>query len=59
MKKNYITMFLLLNASSIMAGLALQPVVDSALFIGAGLGTIFLFCAIVLIGKREKQTKAQ
>ncbi|OAN15465.1 hypothetical protein [Exiguobacterium undae] len=59
MKKNYITMFLLLNASSIMAGLALRPVVDSALLVGAGLGTIFLFCTIVLVGKREKQTKAQ
>lgn len=59
MKKNYITMFLLLNASSIMAGFALQTVVNSALLIGASLGTIFLFYAIVLVGKREKQTKAQ
>ncbi|MDW2885291.1 hypothetical protein [Exiguobacterium artemiae] len=57
MKKNYISTFLLLDAAFTMAGLALQPVFDSALFIGAGLGTVFLFCAIVLIGKREKQKK--
>ncbi|WP_214765982.1 MULTISPECIES: hypothetical protein [unclassified Exiguobacterium] len=59
MKKNYTVIFLLLYATVIMGGLGLSNLFDSAMLVGAGLGTLFLLCALLFLGKKQKGPKTQ
>lgn len=57
MDRKYIVVFLLLFSSSIMLGLALKNVVDSALVIGYVVGGFFLMSALYCILKQPEKQK--
>ncbi|XZF77926.1 hypothetical protein ACSBO6_10380 [Bacillus sp. AL-1R] len=55
MKNKYIVLCLLLFNASITGGLALKNVFEFSMIFGAGIGFIFLTCAIYFVGKEQKK----
>ncbi|MFD6440993.1 hypothetical protein ACFWDG_14495 [Peribacillus sp. NPDC060186] len=53
--RNYTAMLLMLFISSIFGGLALNTIFEYAMLIGVSLGTLFLICALVSLGRRNRK----
>ncbi|MEW4284709.1 hypothetical protein Q0N35_13650 [Priestia koreensis] len=52
-------MFLMLFAASIIGGLALNNYIPYSAVVGYGLGTLFLLCSTLFLGKIQHPSKKQ